>query len=155
MCLILIFFPSEFILPTGESEDGPNIPTGLINHAMVNINETASLLIGGQSGSDGIASDKTWFFNHISKEFTVGPSLNIARYGHSASVIIDSVSREQIIVVTGGHDSENEIIDSTEILQQENWEQGDLHLFFSHSSYYLKHVFILTLPNDLICLSHF
>ena len=123
-------FPSEFILPNGESEDGPNIPTGLINHAMVNINETASLLIGGKSGSDGTASDKTWFFNHVSKEFTVGPSLNIARYGHSASVIIDSVSREQIIVVTGGHDSENEIIDSTEILQQENWEQGDMHLFF-------------------------
>ena len=96
---------------------------------MVKINETASLLIGGQSGSDGIVSDKTWFFNHISKEFTVGPSLNIARYGHATSVIIDSVSREQIIVVTGGHDSEDEIIDSTEILQQENWKQGDLHLF--------------------------
>ena len=119
-----MFNSSEFILPNGESEAGPNLPIGLINHAMVNINETISLLIGGQSGSDGVVSNKTWYFNHISQEFSEGPDLNIGRYGHSANVILDSVSKEKIVVVTGGHDNENRITNSTEILQGENWNLG-------------------------------
>ena len=40
---------TEYILPNGQSVDGPVLPTPLKRHAMVNINSTHTFFIGGKT----------------------------------------------------------------------------------------------------------
>ena len=54
----------------------------------------------------------------------MGPKLNIARSFHAAGIIIDSVSKENIIVVTGGVNRFPISINSTEMLRNGTWEYG-------------------------------
>ena len=110
--------------------DGPDLPMPLSDHAMVNVNETHILIIGGDKKinsnihNNSIAMDKTWYFNHVTQEFTNGPNLRIARAHHAAGVFIDSKSKEALVVVAGGMGEGNKVLDSTEILKGEHWELG-------------------------------
>merc|ERR1711997_205801 len=58
---------TEYILESGESVDGPDLPMPLSNHAMVNVNETHILIIGGAKkinsniDNNSISMDKTWY----------------------------------------------------------------------------------------------
>ena len=53
---------------------GPNLPMPLALHAMININKTTTLVIGGQSM--GItSSNRTFYFNHETKKWQNGPQL--------------------------------------------------------------------------------
>ena len=45
-----------------------------------------------------IQVDRTWFFNHETQLFEEGPKLNVARKGHSAGLIKDSVTKENMII---------------------------------------------------------
>ena len=125
---------TEYILESGESVDGPDLPMPVSNHAMVNVNETHILIIGGVkkiNSTHSIAMDKTWYFNHVTQEFINGPNLRIARALHAAGVFIDSETKEALVVVVGGIGEDNIIdnaLDSTEILKGEHWELGMYHV---------------------------
>ena len=70
------------------------------------------------------ALDKTWFYDHVSETFTDGPKLNVGRGQHTANIIVDSKTMEKTIIVTGGFKDQDNILDSTEILKGNKWEQG-------------------------------
>ena len=58
--------------------------------------------------------------------FIIGPSLNFGRRAHAAKTIIDPLSKDQFILVTGGVDESNEPLDSVEILKlgSSTWQLG-------------------------------
>ena len=88
---------------------------------MVNLNDSHTFITGGDE------SGNTYVFDHLSQTYVMGPKLNIARTHHATGIIIDSVTKENIVVVTGGWkiDSTNSrVVDSTEILRNGTWEYG-------------------------------
>ena len=131
----------SWTVSTGESVHGPDLPMPLSNHAMVNVNETHILIIGGDKkinsniDNNSIAMDKTWYFNHVTQEFINGPNLRIARAHHAAGVFIDSKSKEALVVVAGGMGENNIVLDSTEILRGEHWELG-MNAFSNNIDFY-------------------
>merc|ERR1712051_1136868 len=95
----------------------------LKKHAMVAINRTCSMVIGGEDENwDDSAS--TFFYDHNEGEWITGPSLMQARHNHAAGIVTDEVTDEHFVALTGclgcGY------LDSTEILQDGKWVQGPL-----------------------------
>ena len=99
---------------------GPDLPMALKYHAMVAINSTCSMVIGGYHNPDSFAS--TFFYDHNEDEWITGPSLMQARDSHAAGIVTDEVTGEHFVAVTGGYYSDT--LDSTEILQDREWVQG-------------------------------
>ena len=124
---------TEYVTVTG-SMIGPDLPMALYHHAMVAINSTCSMVIGGSSG---VTSASTFYYDHNEGEWTTGPSLMEARDGHAAGIVTDEVTDENFVAVTGGFGSE--ILDSTEILQDGEWFQGKIssaiHCFYIFNYY--------------------
>ena len=130
---------TEFILASGISTPGPDLPIALEGHAMSKLNLSTSMIIGGfynsnsseyyDDLSDRIPSDKTWYFDHHTEKFSDGPSLIENRIGHTAGVVKDSVyTEEKRVVVVGGQNKENGIftsLKSVEWLVSGTWEQGN------------------------------
>ena len=124
---VILLNSTEYILESGESVLGPDLPLQLFGHTVVGINETSSLIIGGAMKANFTyyhGLDKTWIFDHVTETFTEGPKLNVGRSHHSAGVIIDSDTNERTIVVTGGIEDSTSFLNSTEILKGNYWEQG-------------------------------
>ena len=67
--------------------------------------------------------DSTWYYNHLSREFTTGPKLHTSRQWHSSGSLTDSGTNEEIIVVTGGWKPQYGI-DSTIFLIDGIWQEG-------------------------------
>ena len=98
------------------------MPEALYLHAVAFVNETTSILTGGQIGN--VRSAKTWFFDHVSQQFQPGPSLITGRSGLASATIQDKVTKENIVAVVGGYNSGD--LDSTELLinGESEWQQG-------------------------------
>ena len=120
---------TEYVKMTGTIL-GPDLPMALEYHAMVAINSTCSMVIGGGGGSwllDYFAS--TFFYDHNEEEWINGPSLMQERYFHAAGIVTDEVTDEHFVAVTGGHDwYVGNTFDSTEILQDGEWVQGKISM---------------------------
>ena len=121
---------SEYISTIdGITWPGPNLPISLYNQAVVDINQSCIMLIGG---FDGDASDKTFYFSHMTKLWTIGPNLLQARFAHSAGVITDNTTQEVHIVAVGGKTCiiENTFdcfLNTVEILNEESqWILGKM-----------------------------
>ena len=115
---------SEYVTMTG-TWPGPDLPMALDQHAIVNINSTYSMFIGGFSGS---ISASTFYWNHNEWEWISGPSLIQARGEHSAGIVtdrLDGFTEKRFVVVAGGS-YHGIMLDSTEILQDGNWFQGKM-----------------------------
>ena len=110
---------TEYVKMTGTMP-GPDLPMALHGHAMVAINNTCSMVIGGYSGG---YSASTFYYDHNEGEWTTGPSLMQARSLHAAGIVTDEVTDENFVAVTGGY----LYLDSTEILQDGNWVQGNIN----------------------------
>ena len=95
-----------------------------MNHAIVAINSTCSILIGGSSR--GHDSSSTLFYNYNEGEWINGPSLIHAREDHAAGIVTDEVTDEHFVVVTGGSYYAH-YLDTTEILQNGEWIQGKIN----------------------------
>jgi hypothetical protein len=119
---------TEYVTVTGTML-GPDLPMALQSHAMVAINSTCSMVIGGIA-YDYYAS--TFFYDHNEGEWINGPSLMHARVYHAAGIVTDEVTGEDFVAVTGGYYSGS--LDSTEILQDGEWVQGKINnvLFSGH-----------------------
>ena len=116
---------TEYIFSDGRNEDGPPMPIALDGHAMVKINDTTSLLVGGyRSGHGQLAYSKmTWFYDG---KWIEGPDLQKGRHAHSVGIIRDSVTLHEYVVAAGGengfHLNDVEILDA----QENKWEPGKL-----------------------------
>ena len=114
---------SEYITLEGI-EPGPELPTWLDSHALVAIDNALSMLIGG-SITENVAIKTTHYFDHQSHNWIQGPDLMQARFQHAAGIVTDQVTYEKLVIVTGG--SYNGIIlDSTEMLINNQWNQGKI-----------------------------
>ena len=122
---------TEFILASGISTPGPDLPIALEGHAMSKLNLSTSMIIGGYyyENSSQAYSDKTWYFDHRTEKFSDGPNLLERRFKHTAGVVKDSVyTEEKRVVVVGGQNKENGIftsLKSVEWLVSGTWEQGN------------------------------
>ena len=74
----------------------------------------------------------TFYFDHNDEEWIVGPNLIQKRANHAVGIIIDEVTMEEFLVVTGGDDigflsypSISQHV-STEILKDNEWNSGDM-----------------------------
>ena len=102
---------------------GPELPVEMTHHSLVQINSTVSLLIGGITSSED-SSPKTYYFDHIKQQFLQGPELNIGRYYHASSIITDQITDEKYVVVTGGMNDSIGVLDSAEVLINNEWRFG-------------------------------
>ena len=99
---------TEYVTVTGTML-GPDLPMGLSSHAMVAINRTCSMVIGGVNlvsytnyqFVNFIAS--TSFYDRNEGEWITGPSLMQARESHAAGIVTDELTDEHFVVVTGGY----------------------------------------------------
>ena len=115
---------TEYITMAGTMP-GPDMPIALEEHAMVAINSTVCMVIGGRN-FDVYRSASTFYYDDIEGEWINGPSLIKGRYEHAAGIVTDEVTNENFVAVTGGD------LDLTEILQDEMWIQGKLDdIFFN------------------------
>ena len=110
---------TEYVTVTGTMP-GPDLPLAIFDHAMVAINSTFSMIIGGYSVSS------TFFYDHNGGEWINGPSLEQERYSHAAGIIKDEDTDEQFVAVTGGGKVQGGL-DSTEVLQDGEWVEGKIN----------------------------
>ena len=117
---------SETINVDGDVSDGPDLPTGVLRHAMTKISDKVSLLSGGDTYENS-NSAQTWYYNHDTEAFTSGPDLLQGRTYHGSAVNVDKVTKEIIAVVTGGQMvNGTNYLDSTEMLINGQWEIGTI-----------------------------
>ena len=121
---------SEIINLEFEINDWPDLPTEFYGHAMTKINDTVSLLSGGQTTATSYSaySNKTWYYNHDTEAFTSGPDLLEGRHSHGSATNVDKVTKAKIAVVTGGWNGN--YMDSTELLINGQWETGTIQKCF-------------------------
>ena len=102
------------------------MPEALHSHAVASVNETTTILTGGQPSV--VSSAKSWFFSHVSQQFQAGPNLITGRRGHASATIQDKVTMENIVAVIGGFKGTipTAYLDSVELLinGESEWQQG-------------------------------
>ena len=117
---------SEYISAIdGSNEEGPDLPIEIREHAAIQVNTTTSMIVGGTSYDGDYGG--SWFFSHTTGQWIEGPDLlQVTRY-LSVGLVIDSVTQESSIVVTGGA-SGGYILDSVYILSKDGtkWISGKL-----------------------------
>ena len=111
---------TEYITMAGTMP-GPDMPMALSEHAMVAINSSVCMVIGGFN-FDVYRSASTFYYDDIEGEWINGPSLMQGRYFHAAGIGTDEVTGEDFVAVTGSYN-----LDSTEILQYGEWVQGKIN----------------------------
>ena len=113
-----IWKSTEFILSSGNSTRGPDLPSAMSLHVMSKLNSSTSMIIGSYSF-------ESWYFDHNTEEFSDGPSLLEKRDRYTAGLIKDSVyTEEKRILVVGGYNGTVEL-KSVEWLVSGTWEQGN------------------------------
>ena len=114
---------TEYVTKTGTMP-GPDLPMARYGHAMVTINSTYSMVIGGNNGAySGVSS--TFYYDRNEGEWIDGPSLMQARAYHAEGFVTDEVTNEDFLAVAGGYYMDD--FDSTEILQDGNWLEGKMN----------------------------
>ena len=112
---------TEMINENGQVSQGPDLPTPLHEHAIATVNSSTSILSGGITDTNN-ESPLTWYYNHATQKFQVGPSLMGGRRHHSSGTLVDQETNENIVAVVGGS-----VDDSTELLLDGEWQQGKYH----------------------------
>ena len=118
------FSSTEYILKNGESVKGPELPLALVGHAVIAINSTFSMFTGGETPVGG-SINYTYYYDHYNQVWFDGPELKIARYLHGAGVVTDLITKERLVVVTGGSSDRDYHLQSTEILFDGEWVKGN------------------------------
>ena len=105
-------------------------------HASVAINSTTWITTGGTS--DEKLQKKTYFYNKNERQFIAGPQLLTGRSAHVVGILHDkAVTNQKYLVVIGGRDYNNNILDSVEILKLDGaneWKTG-IQSPYLHSGY--------------------
>ena len=109
----------------GQSTPGPLLPMPLHSHCTVQINEFQVLLIGGMN-EEMKAQNSTFLYDFHLNEWTQGPDLITARYGHVCGLVYDR-KNEPILVVAGGLNPLAKVSTSLELLKLKSakeWIEG-------------------------------
>jgi hypothetical protein len=114
---------SEYITLEG-SIPGPDMPIPVGIHALVAINKTCSLLIGGRT-TGSVTLPTVYYFDHEVKNWSQGADLIQARMGHAAGTVTDETTYDEFVIVTGG-EYNGIVLDSTEILIDNQWNLGKI-----------------------------
>ena len=114
-----LYLSSTELVNVHGSIAGPDLPLGLVDHAMVAVNYSCSMVIGGHKQGSLIAS--TYYYDYINDEWTNGPSLIHRRWYHAAGIVTDEVTNENFVAVTGGY---NGFYLGTEVLYDVEWVEG-------------------------------
>ena len=123
---------SSEIITIDSVISGPDLPFYISYHSMILFDENTIFLIGGhQSEGSGPerrieTSNKTWILNP-KNDFSIceGPALKIGRRGHSCAIL--KRDGKTFILVAGGEDIDNKVLDSVEMLDplsNEGWFEG-------------------------------
>ena len=132
---------SEFI-QKDSTVPGPHLPKPMDAHAMIKISNELVLIIGGRS-SEILCSDQTFECDHDG-ECTQGPSLKTARHSHSVGIVIDEVNQEKLVIAAGGYGSNCALLQSTEILANNEWISGTyLYIFYNFPKLNVKSLLLL------------
>ena len=124
---------TEYIFSDGRNEWGPlmpialdqhGLPIVLESHAMVKINQSFSILVGGYDVGNLDCSKRTWYYDG---KWLDGPDLQKGRYGHSVGIIRDSVTDQVYVVTAGGYNYDHFTLTDVEILdlKENKWEAGN------------------------------
>ena len=103
---------------------GPELPIALFSHAMINIGNEKTVVIGGYTEYDGLYFAETFIYNHNHGNWSYGPSLIQPRLDHAAGIVTDEVTHETLAIVTGGFPSVS-VGKTTEILKGGSWTLGE------------------------------
>ena len=114
---------SEYIT-LGGSIPGPDMPIPVDLHALVAINKTCSILIGGRM-TGMVTIPTVYYFEHEGKNWSQGPDLIQAREAHAAGLVTDETTYDEFVIVTGG-EYNGILLDSTEILIDNQWHLGKI-----------------------------
>merc|ERR1712156_1338793 len=79
---------TEIISADGKATKSIDLPQEIAGHAIAAINETFSIITGGIDIMHN-ALDSTWYYNHVTREFTTGPKLQTSRQWHSSGSLTD------------------------------------------------------------------
>ena len=128
---------SELITLEGN-ELGPQLPIHVDLHALVAIDNTLSILIGGRTpvNNEIVITETTHYFDHQENTWFQGPDLMQGRMSHAAGVVTDEVTAEKFVIVTGG-DYHGNRLDSTEMLIKNQWNQGNILIIIEFVSKFL------------------
>ena len=94
-------------------------------HAMISLEGNLTMVIGGATSSSKTTSDSesgsnmTYIYDHMLKNWTNGPTMNMARASHAAFIVTDLETDERLVIAAGGYQN------STEILIDNVWIQGN------------------------------
>ena len=125
---LIPFSSTEYISKNGESVKGPELPLGLAGHAVISVNSTVSMFIGGLTEGE-TSIDLTFYYDHYNQVWSDGPRLNFVRSFHGAGIVTDLITREKLAIITGGvsydDDSFAHELRSTEILIDGKWVLGN------------------------------
>ena len=116
---------SEIVNEDGTTTEGPQLPMPMHFHAIASINSSVSIITGGIPKANLYdKTDKTWYFNHATREFQPGPNLLKPRTYHSSATITDQESKEKIVIVAGGQTHAGYYVNTPEFLINGEWETG-------------------------------
>ena len=113
---------TEIINEDGQVSQGPIMPISVYYHAIAAVNASTLIISGGRNQSP----DMTWYYNHVTQNFQPGPSLMKGRNEHTSGTVVDKETNENIVVVAGGYNN-GDVLDSTELLINGEWQQGTNH----------------------------
>ena len=74
---------------------------------------------------ENVITQTTHYFDHQGNNWIQGPDLMQRRRSHAAGVVTDEVTTEKFVIVTGG-DYHGISLDSTEMLINNQWNQGKM-----------------------------
>ena len=114
---------TEYISNEGTTMQGSEMPLPISHHALVSINSTCSMMIGGLTDEGPIAL--TFFYNHEDNNWIEGPSMMQSRYIHATGIVHDEVTQEELVIATGG-EFNGIHLQSTEIVLENDWVPGRL-----------------------------
>ena len=119
---------SEYVTNVGTLL-GPSFPISLYGHAMESITYSLTWIVGGVN--NGIVISLTYRFDHVEQQWMDGPDLIQGRYAHAACIIVDELTDERLLLVSGGKKAlgnETNVLDSTEILLDNKWVSGNFFI---------------------------
>ena len=137
---------TEIINEDGQVSQGPLMPSAVYYHANAAVNASTFIISGGSTNTND-QSPLTWYYNHVTQKFQPGPSLMEGREEHASGTVVDQETNENIVVVAGGYNN-GDVLDSTELLIDGEWQQGTNHaknkyvcfipLFLYGSAFFLR-----------------
>jgi len=107
-------------VPESKTEDGFELPFGIVEHCSVLINSTTMMVLGGRGdgGPYGSTLNSTYFINLETLQLTPGPEMQEARAGLGCAVF--EHNQQSYLIAAGGWQKSSEFLN----LNTKIWSRG-------------------------------